>query len=116
MISAPLLDNCLVIAGQVAGLCQTRYSPAGLPISRFMLEHHSRQVEADIPREVRCKIQVLACGEALARNAQGLVPGTLIRVHGFLSRADYRYGETRLVVHAERIETLDSASLKQTED
>jgi primosomal replication protein N len=108
MVTAPPpLDNCLVIAGRVSGPSQTRYSPAGLPITRFVLEHHSRQVEAAIPRETRCRIQVLACGATLSRDAQALAPGALVRVHGFLSRANYREGENQLVIHAEQIETLD---------
>ena len=107
MVTAPPLDNCLVIAGRVAGPSQTRYSPAGLPITRFVLEHHSRQVEAAIARETRCHIQVLACGEVLSQNAHALAPGTLVRVRGFLSRANYRQGENQLVIHAEHIETLN---------
>jgi primosomal replication protein N len=110
MVSAPLLDNCLVIAGQVAGPHATRYSPAGLPITRFVLEHHSRQVEAAQPREARCRLQVLAAGDPLAQQARQLAPGALVRVRGFLCRADYRYGETRLVLHAEHIEILLSST------
>jgi primosomal replication protein N len=112
MVAAPVFDNCVVIAGQVASASQIRYSPAGLPISHFVLEHRSQQVEASIPREAHCRIQVLACGKPLAQNAQVLTPGTLVRVRGFLSRANHRYGETRLVVHAERIEIL--TLLKET--
>ena len=107
MATAPLLDNSLVIAGWVTGSSQTRYSPAGFPITCFLLEHHSHQVEVSMPREARCRIPVLACGETLAGNAQALTPGTLVRVRGFICRADYRQGENRLVVHAEHIETLE---------
>jgi primosomal replication protein N len=110
MVSAPVLDNCLVIAGQVAGTHSIRYSPAGLPIARFVLEHHSRQVEAALPREARCRLQVLAAGDGLVQRARQLVPGTLVRVRGFLCRADYRYGENRLVLHAEHIEILLSST------
>lgn len=107
MATAPLLDNCLVIAGWVTGFSQTRYSPAGFPITRFLLEHHSRQVEVNIPREARCRIPVLACGETLAADPRALTPGTLVRVSGFICRADHRQGEDRLVVHAAHIETLE---------
>ncbi|MDQ2695718.1 MAG: primosomal replication protein N [Pseudomonadota bacterium] len=100
-------DNRLIIAGRVVEREQTRYSPAGLPIVRLVLDHQSRQIEAGYPREARCRIAVLACGEALARAAGGLAPGALVRVRGFLSRADARRGEARLVVHAELIEILD---------
>ncbi len=106
--ATPVLDNCLLIAGRVAGPSQTRYSPAGLPIARFLLEHHSQQVEAAIPRDTRCRLPVIACGEALAQAVQTLPVGTLVRIRGFLSRANYRQGEHQLVVHAEQIEILNS--------
>lgn len=107
MAAAPApLDNRLVIAGRVAGHNPLRYSPAGLPIARFTLEHHSQQVEAAILRDARCRLPVIACGETLARTVQALPVGTLVRICGFLSRANYRQGELQLVVHADRIELL----------
>ena len=83
-------DNCLIIAGQVAGACETRRSPAGVPISQFLLEHHSTQMEAELSREARCRIPVLACGEALASIASQLMMGARLRVQGFISRANNR--------------------------
>ncbi|MBE2294596.1 MAG: primosomal replication protein N [Phycisphaerales bacterium] len=101
-------DNCLIIAGQVAGACETRHSPTGVPISQFLLEHHSGQVEADVSRQAHCRIPVLACGEALASIASQLMVGARLRVQGFISRANNRReGEYRLVLHAARIEILD---------
>jgi primosomal replication protein N len=108
MGSALSLDNCLVIAGHTVGPSRTRYSPAGLPIAYFTLEHHSWQSEADIPREVRCRIQVLAGGKTLAPAAEKLKPGSWVRVRGFISRANNRQGEARLVLHAEQIKALEA--------
>lgn len=102
------LDNCLTIAGQVVGPCETRTSPAGIAISRFLLEHHSSQVEAGIPREVICRIPVVACGEPLGEFARRLPPGTPIKVRGFVGRANYREGEYRLVLHAAHIDIVDT--------
>jgi primosomal replication protein N len=110
MPSAPAADNCLVIAGQLAGTCETRISPAGIPISRFFLEHHSGQTEAGTPREARCRIAVMACGEGLSRVVGQLPSGTAVRVRGFLSRANHRAGEYRLVLHAAHIEQIASAT------
>ena len=110
MPSAPPADNCLIIAGQVAGACETRQSPAGVPISRFLLEHHSGQVEAGVSREARFRIPVVACGETLTGLVGRLVAGNRLRVRGFVSRANYREGEYRLVLHAARIEMLDHES------
>jgi len=103
----PSDDNCLIIAGCVTRPSETRYSPAGLPIVRFVLEHHSRQIEAGIPRQARCRIVVLACGKRLAEAAGQLAPGSLIKVRGFISRANHRRGEARLILHAQCIEPLD---------
>ncbi|TVR62173.1 MAG: primosomal replication protein N [Candidatus Competibacteraceae bacterium] len=106
MPAAPAADNCLVIAGQLAGTCETRISPAGIPISRFLLEHHSGQTEAGTPREARCRIAVMACGEGLSRVVGQLPSGAAVRVRGFLSRANHRAGEYRLVLHAAHIEQI----------
>ena len=109
MPSAPA-DNCLIIAGQLAGSCEIRTSPAGVTISRFLLEHHSGQVEAGVAREAYCRIPVMACGEALARAVDRLPQGAPVRVQGFISRANFREGEYRLVLHAAHIDILDIES------
>ncbi len=110
MPSAPPADNCLIIVGQLVGTRETRTSPAGVPINRFLLEHHSEQREAGLPREACCRIPVMACGDALARIASQLAPGARIRVRGFVSRANHREGEYRLVLHAAHIDILATES------
>ncbi len=110
MPSAPTADNCLIIVGQVVGSRESRVTPAGVPISRFLLEHHSEQQEAGLPREARCRIPVMACGEALAGIAGRLAPGVRVRVRGFVSRANHREGEYRLVLHAAHIDILNNES------
>jgi primosomal replication protein N len=107
METVPLcVDNSIVLAGQVIRFNKTRFSPAGLPIGSFTLEHYSQQWEADRSRKVRCRVQVVACGQKLVHQADQLVPGIMVRVRGFISRANARYGETQLVVHANQIELL----------
>lgn len=115
MVLAPSADNCLIITGQLAGSCQIRTSPAGVAISRFLLEHHSGQMEAGVPREARCRIPVIACGESFAQVISPLSPGAPLRVRGFISRANYREGECRLVLHAAHIELLHTESLQSSE-
>lgn len=105
---APCADNCLIIAGRVAESSGVRTTPAGVPIGRFLLDHHSGQVEAGLPREARCRIPVVACGEALAQTAGRLSPGAQVRVQGFVVRANYREGEHRLVLHAAHIDVLSA--------
>lgn len=95
------------LAGQVARAVETRTSPAGIPISRFSLEHRSRQYEAGSEREVFCKIVVVAAGEALQSSVSGLKVGGQVRVEGFISRSSYRSEASHLVLHALQLETLD---------
>jgi len=100
----------VVIAGQVSRTPQVRRSPAGIPIARFVLQHRSHQRAAGRDREAICSLQVVASGPALQGSIAELDIGTAIRVSGFLSRADNRQGEYRLVVHADTLEILQDAS------
>lgn len=112
-MEAPLsADNYLVLAGHVVGSCEIRFSPAGLPIVSFTLEHHSQQWEADRPRQAHCRIRVLACGQRLVNQVAELEPGTWVRAQGFLSRANSRYGQAQLVLHVHRIETENKSFTK----
>ncbi len=110
MPPVPSADNCLIIDGQLAGSCEIRTSPAGVMISRFLLEHHSGQMEAGVAREAYCRIPVMACGEGFARAVGRLSQGTPVRVRGFISRANSCKGEYRLVLHAAHIDILDIES------
>jgi len=83
----------------------TRHSPAGIPITRFVLQHQSRQLEAGIPREVQCRIVVVAAGKEMAHRAQALSLDEEIRVSGFISRSSHKGGESKLVLHAQGIES-----------
>ncbi len=100
------MQNRVVLGGQVVRTDATRYSPAGIPIRRFVLEHRSAQREAGQPREARCRLLVMVCGHDLQPLVADLQPGTNVQVTGFLSRADNRLGETRLVLHATQIEPM----------
>lgn len=108
MSDAQPADNCLTIAGLVAGPCETRTSPAGIAITRFSLEHRSAQMEAGIPREVTCRVPIMACGQPLAETTRRLSPGTRVRVRGFVGRANHRAGTDRLVLHADCIDIVDT--------
>lgn len=110
------MENRLVIAGTVASSVETRYSPAGIPISRFRLRHQSQQLEAGMPRKVECTVAVMACGAELEGVARTLGEGDPIRVSGFISRADNRQGEFRLVLHAQRIDPHGTGENEMTGD
>ncbi len=56
-------------------------------------------------REVYCRIVVMACGEDLSGKAQALREGEAVRIGGFLSQRRFSNAETRLVLHAQRIDS-----------
>ncbi len=100
------MDNRLVISGALANRPETRYSPAGIPITRFTLRHESTQQEAGMQRQAICNITVMASGKEMLDATKALQSEQQIRVSGFLSRANNRQGENRLILHAEQIELL----------
>ena len=59
------VDNRLVLSGSLSKAPEIRYSPAGVPIARFTLQHQSRQQQAEMPRQVVCNILVIASGESV---------------------------------------------------
>lgn len=99
--------NQVILAGEVSRAPETRTSPAGVRISRFGLEHRSRQTEAGGERNAQCWIRVVASGPALQAAVARLEKGSLVRVTGFLARRGHRDPDTQLELHAQRIENLD---------
>ncbi len=99
--------NRVAIAGQLIARAPVRISPAGIPVNRLRIDHRSTQHEAGNDRDVRCRVDVVAAGSALADALTGVDVGDWLGVRGFLSWADYRQGRDRLVVHAERIERIE---------
>ena len=66
-----------------------RYSPAGVAVLMFDLQHQSRQIEASIGLSVSVNIRAQAAGE-LAREIGRFTDGTEIVVKGFLARLGQR--------------------------
>lgn len=97
------VENRLVISGVVESKPQTRSSPAGIPISRFVLRHRSEQSEAGMRRQIQCTIGVVAAGAGLQETIKQLHQGSEVSVAGFIGRANSRTGEYRLVLHATAI-------------
>ena len=66
-----------------------RYSPAGVPVLMFELQHRSRQTEADTALDVVVTMRVQAAGE-LAQEVGRFSDGTQIAIKGFLARTSQR--------------------------
>lgn len=102
-------NNRLTITGLVVEVSGERASPAGVPQRRITIEHRSRQVEAGIPREARCRIDVKIAGEDLAAVVRNIAVGQQVGVEGFLTRSGFKGSDASLVVHATRIELSNGA-------
>ena len=100
-------DNELVFTGQLLKAAELRTTPAGIRIARFVLAHRSRRSEAGQPRDVQCRLTVIASGQALTAGIADLSPGTYLKVKGFLSRAGYRAADLRIELHALKIEAVN---------
>ncbi len=86
---------------------RTRHTPAGIPITTFRLRHRSRQQEAGHEREAVCSVGVVMAGDRWQGVLAQLRQGSMVRISGFLSRADNRQGEYRLILHGQHIEMIN---------
>jgi primosomal replication protein N len=81
-----------------------RYTPAGIPLLKFRLQHDSQQREAGGERKVSCEIAGVAF-EREARLLSAAKPGSYVRVVGFLAARSR--SSRALVLHAAEIEFME---------
>lgn len=93
--------NLLRIDGQVVERGPVRYTPAGIPVIEFRIEHVSEQMEAGGKRKVDCEIACVALGP-LANLLSGMNAGSLCSATGFLAAKSLR--NRSLVLHVTAIE------------
>ncbi|MDR9825438.1 primosomal replication protein N [Vibrio sp. FNV 38] len=78
-------------------------SPSGIEHCRFWLEHRSTVIEAQLPRQVFCRMPVVVSGTRSQTLTQNLVQGSSIKVGGFVAYQTGRNGLGKLVLHADNI-------------
>ena len=88
----------MVLNGVVIGLEATRYTPAGIPLLSFVLQHTSEQTEAGLKRKVECEVNAVAIGELANSNIQ---LGSSLKAKGFLAKRSAK--STQLVLHIEQL-------------
>jgi primosomal replication protein N len=81
----PAVNHVELTAG-IAELSPLRYTPAGIPVANFVLEHESEMVEAGTKRQVKLTVKAVAFG-ALAEQSSRLSLGKPFRFTGFLVNA-----------------------------
>ena len=87
-----------MLSGVVVHLEPIRYTPAGIPLLSFLLQHASQQSEAGLKRKVECEVNAIALGELANTNIQ---LGSSVKVKGFLAKRSAK--STQLVLHIEQL-------------
>lgn len=82
----------------VISLEPIRYTPAGIPLLSFVLQHASEQIEAGLKRKVECEVNAVALGEIAKQNIQ---LGSSVKAKGFLAKRSAK--STQLVMHIEQL-------------
>ncbi|MEH0831924.1 primosomal replication protein N [Pectobacterium cacticida] len=100
--------NRLVLSGSVCKTPTRRVSPSGIPHCQFVLEHRSTREEAGLNRQAWCRMPVVVSGFSSQAVTHSITVGTQLTVHGFISCHQGRNGLSKIVLHAEQIELIDS--------
>jgi primosomal replication protein N len=99
--------NHMEVSGRLVELDALRFTPAGIPVVKFRLEHQSEQVEAGVAKKVSCEFEGLAVEEN-ARLLSAANLGMTLRLRGFMDRKSRN--SQRLVLHTTHIEFVNSNS------
>jgi primosomal replication protein N len=93
--------NSLTLSGVVIGLEAIRYTPAGIPLLSFVLQHISEQTEAGLKRKVECEVNAVVIGDIAKSSIQ---IGDNIKAKGFLAKRSAK--STQLVFHIDKLEKI----------
>lgn len=92
--------NKLVLSGQVINTAPLRYTPAGVPVVGFDLDHESEAIESNANRLLKFEMAVVLMGDLALMNKH-LKLGQAIEVEGFIAPA--RQNSPRLRLHAQHL-------------
>ena len=92
--------NQTIICGEIIKLGVLRYTPAGIAVIEFTVNHVSQQIEAGVARQIICEILTVALGQ-LALNIAGLKVNSKVKLTGFLNRKNRM--NQQLVLHANHV-------------
>jgi primosomal replication protein N len=92
-----------VLSGVVIHIEPIRYTPAGIPLLSFVLQHASEQIEAGLKRKVECEVNAVVLGDLAQQNIQF---GSSVKAKGFLAKRSAK--STQLVLHIEKLELIQN--------
>jgi len=93
--------NKLVLSGTVKDIAPLRYTPAGLAVLSFVIDHTSEVEEAGLKRKAMCEVNAMLMGD-LAQTA--LQEGNEIKAAGFLAKRSAK--STQLVMHIQQLKVI----------
>jgi len=101
------VSNRVELSGWLVDAPTMRHSPAGIPITRALLEHESRQVEAGRERWIRFRVGLRATGSPIAELLADIQPSTQLNISGVLLRSRQRNADADpIIISVSRIEPL----------
>ena len=95
--------NQTIICGKILKLGVLRYTPAGIAVIEFTVNHVSRQIEAGVARQIICEILAVALGQ-LALTVAGFKINSAVKLAGFLNRKSHM--NQQLILHIDHIELI----------
>ncbi|MDF7667507.1 primosomal replication protein N [Orbaceae bacterium ESL0727] len=102
-----LTNNRLTLSGLILKSPIRKVSPNGTPHCQFYLEHVSEQIEAGLTRQAWCIMPVIVSGQLCdSIVSDSIKKGSKIVVSGFISTHTRRNKTSQLVLHADKIETI----------
>ncbi len=98
----------MLLSGRVCLIPVRKVSPSGIPHCQFVLEHRSQHREAGFHRLAWCRMTTVVSGHTPQELTKKLKVGSKVIVQGFITCHKQCNGLTKLVLHAEQIELIDS--------
>lgn len=102
------MTNRLVLSGTVCRTPLRKVSPSGIPHCQFVLEHRSVQEEAGFHRQAWCQMPVIVSGHENRGHYSQYNGRQSHNRSGFISCHKAKNGLSKMVLHAEQIELIDS--------
>ena len=102
------MTNRLELSGIVCRTPLRKVSPSGIPHCQFVLEHRSVQEEAGFHRQAWCQMPVIISGHENQAITHSITVGSAVTVRGFISCHKAKNGLSKMVLHAEQIDLIDS--------
>jgi primosomal replication protein N len=93
--------NAVEFEGELIEAEPLRFTPGGVAVVRFKLNHRSRRVEASSERDIECELGVLAINTD-AKMMSSVALGSIVKVTGYLDRKGK--SNKQVVLHALDIE------------